>query len=968
MPGSVIDSDHVPRRFIYPSYRVDHFVPRTHPQEEIRKHFKEPRTTAMPIILVLLGMGGCGKSQLALEYCQQSENDKSASAIFWIDAISPMTIEQSFTTIARELSKPGFDFADGEGNVRYTLATISTWREPWLLVFDNFDDPHSFGNKSIRDYFPRSNSGSILVTSRDGAAKGLGRHIDVSTMSNEEALELLIRRSDTARNEAILHDGQRIVKRLGFHALAIDQAGAYILTRTLDFDLFLEHYDKRREVVLNETPGLWDYKRKLKSSHEVETKLTVFTTWELSFDLITGDEKTRGDKEHILTLAAFLDGNEISETLFEPYSSRNSSWMTSCIGGGAWNKYKFQDILQELRNLSLVQSLRIQRSGASFSLHPLIQDWTKLRINSESRQAYTNEATFVVSDFIDSQVFHEMAVDTRQTTVSHLLAVLQNNQEYFIRQGCIQDATGLGAISLSGIFLKYLGQYEVAGELYRGVFEARKSLLGKEHPDTLVSMSNVAILLENQGKYDEAEPICRQTLALREKVLGKEHPSTLTTMNSLAVLLMYQGKYNKAEPISRQTLALREKVLGKEHPDTLNSMNNLALLLEKQGKYDEAEAIYRQTLPLMQKILGKEHPGTLGSINSLALVLRSQGKSAEAEPMYRQTLALREKVLGKEHPDTLISMNNLAALLQSQGKSAEAEPMYRQTVTLMEKVLGKEHPDTLTSMSSLAFVLESQGKSAEAEPMFRQTLALREKILGKEHPDTLISMNNLALLLQDQGKFAEAEPICRQTLALREKVLGKEHPNTLGSMNNLAALLQSQGKSAEAEPIYRQTVTLIEKVLDNEHPITLTSKNNLAFVLESQGKSTEAETIYRQTLALREKILGQEHPSTLTTMNNLALLLKNQGKYDEAEPMFQQTVTLMEKVLGNEHPNTLTSMNSLAELLESQCKFTEAEAIYRQTLALREKVLGQEHPNTLRSMNKLAALLKSQGKHNEAQA
>jgi hypothetical protein len=276
----------------------------------------------MPTVVVLLGMGGCGKSQLALEYCQQSENDKSYKSIFWIDAMSPTTIEQSLTTVARELSKPGFDVADVEGNIRYVLTTISTWREPWLLVFDNFDDPLSF-SMSVKEYFPRSNSGSVLITSRDRAARGLGQNIDVSTMSNDEALELLFRRSDTTRSDANLQEARSIIKRLGFHALAIDQAGAYILARSLDFDLFLEHYNKRRDEVLNEILGLWEYKRKLKPSQEIETKLTVFTTCELSFDLITGDEKIRGDKEHILTLTAFFDGNEISDTLFQPYSSRN---------------------------------------------------------------------------------------------------------------------------------------------------------------------------------------------------------------------------------------------------------------------------------------------------------------------------------------------------------------------------------------------------------------------------------------------------------------------------------------------------------------------------------------------------------------------------------------------------------------------------------------------------------------------
>jgi tetratricopeptide (TPR) repeat protein len=621
----------------------------------------------MPTVIALLGMGGCGKSQLALEYCQQSEKEKSYSIILWVDATSPITVEQGLTTLARELPKPGFDVKDVEENVRYALGRLSTWQGQWLLVFDNFDDLHSFDSKGIKEYFPRSSNGSILVTSRDRAAKDLGYYIDVSTMSDEEALELLLQRSETTKSDGNLLNARQIIKRLRCHALAIDQAGAYIRERALDLDLFLEHYNKRREVVLNETPGLWGYKRKLKTSPEIETKLTVFTTWELSFDLITGDQNIRDDKKHLLTLLAFFGGNEISDRFFKPYSSRNSSWMTSCTTSGAWDEYKFQDIVKELRNLSLVQSLRIQGSGALLSVHPLVQDWVKLRINPESRRNYTIEATLVLSDFIRSQVSHEMAFDIRQLTFSHLEAILQNDQEYLRQQDRVPDTTALDATFQFVVFLKDLGRYKVAEELYGHIFEGREGLLGKEHPDTLTGMNCLAFLLENQGKYGEAEPLYRQTLALREKLLGKEHPDTLISMINLASLLGSQGKHGEAEPLYRQTLALREKILGKEHPNTFISMINLALLCQKQGKYDEAEPLYRQTLALREKILGKEHPNTLTDMNNLAFLLESQGKYGEAEPLYRQTIALREKVLGKAHPQTLRSINNLASLLKARG-------------------------------------------------------------------------------------------------------------------------------------------------------------------------------------------------------------------------------------------------------------------------------------------------------------
>jgi hypothetical protein len=133
----------------------------------------------------------------------------------------------------------------------------------------------------------------------------------------------------------------------------------------------------------------------------------------------------------ILPWLRSLTGNDISDALFQPYRSRHRNWMTSCRQDSTWDEYQFQDIVTELRNLSLVQSLRIQRSGALFSIHPLIQDWMKLRIGSESQRAYTIEATLVLSDFLSGQVFHEMSFKTRQATTSHLEAVIENDQEYF---------------------------------------------------------------------------------------------------------------------------------------------------------------------------------------------------------------------------------------------------------------------------------------------------------------------------------------------------------------------------------------------------------------------------------------------------------------------------------------------------------------------------------------------------------
>lgn len=135
-------------------------------------------------------------------------------------------------------------------------------------------------------------------------------------------------------------------------------------------------------------------------------------------------------------------------------------------------------------------------------------------------------------------------------------------------------------------------------------------------------------------------------------MLGKEHPNTLMSMNSLASALSKQGKNAEAEAMHRETLALGEKVLGKEHPDTLISMSNLAQALCRQRKNAEAEVLHRETLALREKVLGKEHPHTLSSISLVALSLQLQHRYQEALPLYEHAYTGYQKILGPDDPDT----------------------------------------------------------------------------------------------------------------------------------------------------------------------------------------------------------------------------------------------------------------------------------------------------------------------------
>ena len=855
---------------------------------------------------LLIQLIGCRKSQIAIQYAYWYRKTHPDYSVFWIHASSFDRFHQGLSEIARECKVPGFE--DPKANY---FSLIKTWLSSersgkWLMIMDNADDADMFfgPDTTIADsqaveaiplskYIPECSHGAILVTTRTkivGQKMARSRClIKVLPMNKEESVELFRKQFQGERLDT--NKLGEVTRELEGLPLALSQAAAFIQMNSITFDAYLKLYKENDEMKTKllserfEAPG-----------RDLEVPNPVIATFMISFEHI---KRTTPQAARILSLMALLDRQGIPKPL---------------IQGEAVDQMELVKALGTLKAFSLISS---NEADDIFDMHRLVHLATRnwLRLSSE----FDSWAIFclkLMSKEFPSGEYGTM--DTCELYLPHARAALSYKQ--------LSSANDVYQAHLTYRMSRYLqhrGHYNAANTLAEQALALCEKILGKEHPDTLASMSNLAGVLDSQGKYGEAEEMNQQTLELRERVLGKEHPDTLTSMSNLAGVLGRQGKYGEAEEMHQQTLELRERVLGKEHPDTLTSMSNLAGVLGWQGKYGEAEEMHQQTLELCERVLGKEHPDTLTSMRHLAGVLGWQGKYGEAEEMHQQTLELCERVLGKEHPDTLASMNNLAGVLCWQGKYGEAEEMNQRTLELHERVLGKEHPGTLTSMSNLAEVLGWQGKYGEAEEMHQQTLELRGRVLGKEHPDTLTSMNNLAGLLCWQGKYGEAEEMNQRTLELYERVLGKEHPWTLTSMSNLAGVLESQGKYGEAEEMNQRTLELCERVLGKEHPDTLTSMNNLAGVLCWQGKYGEAEEMNQQTLELRERVLGKEHPDTLMSIYYLAYTLQNRKRYDSSSVLYQRALLGYEKKLGLDHPFTLACSKHYSSLLEEMKDTTE---------------------------------------------
>ncbi|OAL07735.1 TPR-like protein [Phaeosphaeriaceae sp. SRC1lsM3a] len=723
------------------------------------------RCTARASRVALVGLGGVGKSQLAIEHCYRTVEQSPETWVFWAHASSTARLEQSFREIADQVKALGRK--DSQADV---FKLVHDWLRDrkngrWLLVLDNADDAaalclkgegDSGGSSAVQqhvlDYLPSSSHGSILVTSRTkGAAMQIVEENDtiaIDPMDNVAAHTLLRKKlGGTSEEDSSI---AQLATTLDHMPLALVQAAAYIRERAprCSVQQYLEQYwqsDSSKTSLLNKEAGHLRRDRAASNS--------ILITWQISFNHI---RNTRQSAAGLLSLMSFFDQQGIQEELLlcRPNTIVDNG-MTA-----VHTQNDFEDDVLALRDYSLITAMR---DAKTFKMHSLVQLATRTWLESKGQ--------------IDRW---------REQFISNLCAELPR------------------------------GNYE-NWKKCQALFPHAQAALAQrpKKGEALVEWARVlykaASYAWRQGRAGEAEQMAVMSLKVMMEVLGEENAETIDSMEMVGLVKTLRGEYKEAEAMHKQELLLRERVLGQEHPDTLSCIGNLGLILNKQGKYEEAEAVLRQRLALEEKVLGHEHLDTITSMSDLALVLNNQGKYEEAETRFRQALAMYKKVLGHEHPETLVSMNNLAQVLCYQSKYKEAEMMCGKTLALVEKVLGHEHPETLTTMNNFALVLvvNGQGRYKEAEAMFHQALALQEKVLGHEHPETLVTVSNLAYLLNRTQHYDESFTLCERACIGFETVLGLDHPYTR-QCRQLYTNVKKEASRSKSVSILRDTRAMEE--------------------------------------------------------------------------------------------------------------------------------------------------------------
>ena len=551
----------------------------------------------------------------------------SYDPVLWIDAKDSEAVRSSFQRCADELQllmgpnpTTGIALADSRPiqAVLQFLRARKSLDKKWLVVVDNADD-FTWG---LRTVLPQAGRGSLIITSQDSQACRFFpkcEELRVDIMSPLEARAVLLQHlkweSDSVPSPVQLRCDD-IVKRLGYLALAVDLAGAYIgneADQETALAQYLVDYGKHQDDLLQR-----DYFRGLS-----ETNKTVWTVWDKTLDRIQDLEPKARPHLLLAFFARFRDSIVQDELLRlaslglsilkEHFGEENELlplWIEAWIelNEDQWDSFYYRAASDLLIRYSLLQ--RADGKWPAVTMHSLVQ-WRAIKCE-KYQQWDVWHLIFIAAVCIQSNQ-ESSEPHFRRYIIPH---ILKSGTLKMAARGFDEHQKGFIESNI-GLVYYYEGRSKEAEELFVQVMEIRKRVLGEEHPDTLTSMANLASTYRNQGRWKEAEELFVQVMKISKRVLGEEHPDTLTSMANLASTYRNQGRWKEAEELFVQVIEIRKRVLGEEHPATLTSMANLAFTFKSQSRSKEAISLMKTCFKLRNQILGPTHPHTETSLEAL---------------------------------------------------------------------------------------------------------------------------------------------------------------------------------------------------------------------------------------------------------------------------------------------------------------------------------------------------------------
>ncbi|WP_329440500.1 FxSxx-COOH system tetratricopeptide repeat protein [Streptomyces canus] len=772
----------------------------------------------------LHGLGGVGKSQLALEYVYTHQHDYKV--ICWIPAERESLIVFALAGLAAHLGiAPGGRDSLGAPSANTAVpAVLEALRtgapyDNWLLVFDNAEDI-----EMARSYFPTNGPGKVIVTSRNRHWERVATPLQVNVFERQESVELLQKRSPDLTPE----DADRLAEALGDLPLAVEQAGAWRAVTGMLVDECLDLLAQGSPEILELDPNP-DY------------PVSVAAAWDISLERIR--ENNPGARQ-LLDICAGMAPEPIPRSMLR---GSRSVGIPPEVDALLRESIKLNRAVRDLSQFSLV---KVDPRSDTIQMHRLLQTVLLAKLSAEERALVRDATHQLLAAAKPGSCSSPTEWPAYQALLPHVLASLAViSTDIYVRE-LVYDTVH---------FLYFWGDHEGAADLARQAWNAWSAVSGEEDIHVVRTARTLSFLLRQTGGIPESIPLVERALEVSRRSDG-DPEELIESLVELADGRRYQGRFEEAWDLSKKATELARDLFGPEDPTTLRGTHSWGVDLRLRGQFREALPLDRENARLLEVLFGPTSFFTLNSLNGLSVGMRESGDYPSARDFQEDVHRQARTAFGEEHPLTLRIARDLAVCRRRDGALEEAAKLAEETLQRFITRYGPDHFDALFTATNVSVDLRLAGDHEGSRRLGETTLRGYVARLGENHAHTLLTKANLAATHRALGAPEQAQELEDDAARRLTDTVGPRHITTLtvaiGQANTAYALLDIE----RAHKIDSANLAELAEVAGEDHPLTLSCTANLALDLRRLGRGAEADEIQRKAVAGFSRVVRDDNP------------------------------------------------------------------------------------------------------------